>query len=93
MLSGLTKLFADALIISLPLIGVLVLISVSMGILSKAAPQMNLISEGFPIMILTAFLLITLLIPYLCGFFEASFESGFKNLIRFIGEFLNSGGQ
>ncbi|MBR0033322.1 MAG: flagellar biosynthetic protein FliR [Treponema sp.] len=92
MLKGLTKLFADAFIISLPLIGVLVLISVSMGILSKAAPQMNLISEGFPIMILTAFLLISLMIPNLCEFFVHSFQTGFANLEQLIVSVSGSGG-
>ena len=92
MLKGLSKLFADAFIISLPLIGVLVLISVSMGILSKAAPQMNLISEGFPIMILTAFFLILLLMPSLCGFFVSSFQSGFANLEKLMVSLMNSGG-
>jgi len=37
LLSGLTKLFLDAFVISLPIMGTLLLISVTMGILSKAA--------------------------------------------------------
>ena len=92
MLKGLTKLFSDAFIISLPLIGVLVLISVSMGILSKAAPQMNLISEGFPLMILTAFLLIFLLMPHLCEFFIHSFHAGFAGLESLMASLSRSGG-
>ena len=63
MLSGLTKLFADALVISLPLMGTLLLISVCTGLLSKAAPQMNLLSEGVPIIILVSFYLIATLLP------------------------------
>lgn len=77
MLSGLTKLFADALVISLPLMGTLLLISVCTGLLSKAAPQMNLLSEGFPIMILVSFYLIATLLPYMCDFFINSFVKGF----------------
>ena len=55
MTRGLTLLFRDALVIALPIMATLFLINVTMGILSKAAPQMNLLSEGFPILILTAF--------------------------------------
>ena len=64
MLKGLSKLFADALIISLPIMGTLLLITVCTGLLSKAAPQMNLLSEGFPIMILLSFFLIQLTEDY-----------------------------
>ncbi len=80
MLKGLSKLFADALIIALPVMGTLMLITVCTGLLSKAAPQMNLLSEGFPIMILTAFLLIMLLLPSMSDFFVRSFAGGFKAL-------------
>ncbi len=80
MATSLTTLFGSAMIIALPLMGVLFLINVAMGILSKAAPQMNLLSEGFPILMLTAFFVITFLMPYLCDFFLDSFESGLKGL-------------
>ena len=80
MLKGLTKLFADALIIALPIMGTLMLITICTGLLSKAAPQMNLLSEGFPIMILTAFLLIMLMLPSITDFFVRSFAGGFKTL-------------
>ncbi len=80
MLKGLTKLFADALIIALPIMGTLLLITICTGLLSKAAPQMNLLSEGFPIMILTAFFLIMVLLPSMSDFFVRSFAGGFKAL-------------
>ena len=80
LLGGLTKLFLDAFIIALPILGTLLLISVTMGILSKAAPQMNLMSEGFPIMILVSFFVIWSLFPQISEFFVHSFESGFAAL-------------
>ena len=80
LLGGLSKLFLDAFIISLPIMGTLLLISVTMGILSKAAPQMNLMSEGFPIMILVSFFVIWSLFPQISDFFLQSFNSGFSAL-------------
>jgi flagellar biosynthetic protein FliR len=41
---------------------------------------MNLLSEGLPITILTAFFLLTLLLPAMCNFFIASFEQAFRTL-------------
>jgi len=80
MMSGLTSLFADALIIALPVMGTLFLITVCTGLLTKAAPQMNLLSEGFPIMILVAFTIIALAMPSIIDFFVRSFSKGFEDL-------------
>ncbi len=80
MMGGLTTLFRDAMIISLPLVATLFLVNVTVGILSKAAPQMNLLAEGFPILILSSFLILAFLLPHLIEFFEASFRHGFQDL-------------
>lgn len=77
LLSGLTKLFSDALVIALPVMGTLFLITVCTGLLTKAAPQMNLLSEGFPIMILVAYFVIATVMPALIDFFVRSFGSVF----------------
>ena len=90
MMHGLTDLFASALVISLPIMGSLLLITITTGILSKAAPQMNLLSEGFPIMMMTAFFILTVLMPDLCDFFFRSFNAGFARLEQF---FLMLGGR
>ncbi|MBQ9494544.1 MAG: flagellar biosynthetic protein FliR [Treponema sp.] len=81
---SLSHLFADALIIALPIGGTLLLVSVSMGILARAAPQMNLLSEGFALMLLAAFFVLTALMPPLCDFFERSFNSGIASLIAIL---------
>ena len=80
MISGLTGLFSDALVIALPVMGTLFLITVCTGLLTKAAPQMNLLSEGFPIMILVAFTIIALAMPSIIDFFVRSFNNGFSDL-------------
>jgi len=80
LMSGLTNLFMDALIISLPVMGSLLLITLCTGLLTKAAPQMNLLSEGFPIMILVSYFIIATVIPNLIDFFVRSFQSGFADL-------------
>lgn len=80
MLHGLTNLFADALIISLPVMGTLCLITFCTGLLTKAAPQMNLLSEGFPIMILVAFTIVAFVMPNVIDFFVRAFSSGFADI-------------
>lgn len=83
MISGLTSLFADALVIALPVMGTLFLITVCTGLLTKAAPQMNLLSEGFPVMILVAFFIISIAMPSIIDFFVRSFNKGFSDLEQF----------
>ena len=79
-LSGLTSLFSNAMIIALPIVGTLFLIHVSMGLLSKAAPQMNLLSEGFPITILVTFFLLMVSLPLMINLFVQIMGQGFLSL-------------
>lgn len=91
LLKGLTHLFADAFVIALPIMGTLVLITVCTGLLSKAAPQMNLLSEGFPVMILLAFFLLVMIFFPLCDFFMRSISSGLTDMVHVLDK-IGSGG-
>ena len=79
-LAGLSRLFLDAIIISLPILGTLFLVSLSTGLISKAAPQINILSEGFPISITVAFLLIFSALPFMTEAFSRVIGSGFDTL-------------
>ena len=77
LLTNLSSLFLNAMMIAMPVMGTLFLVHVSMGLLSKAAPQMNLLSEGFPITILLTFFLLTVSLPFMANFFIRIMENGF----------------
>jgi len=78
--SGLSRLFMDAIIISMPILGTLFLTSLTTGLISKAAPQVNILSEGFPISISVAFVLILASLPFMIEAFTRVLDSGFSNL-------------
>ena len=80
MASGLTRLFYDAMIISLPILGTLFLTSLTTGLISKAAPQINILSEGFPISISVAFILIIATLPFMTEAFSKVLNSGFATI-------------
>ncbi|MCL2093195.1 MAG: flagellar biosynthetic protein FliR [Treponema sp.] len=80
MMMGLSRLFFDAIIISLPILGTLFLTSLSTGLISKAAPQINILSEGFPISITVAFLIIYTAMPFMTEMFSRVIISGFEGL-------------
>ncbi|MDR0301472.1 MAG: flagellar biosynthetic protein FliR [Treponema sp.] len=93
--SGLSRLFMDAMIISLPILGTLFLTSLTTGLISKAAPQINILSEGFPISISVAFILIYASLPFMTEVFARVIDSGFKTietLYTQIGRQITAGG-
>jgi flagellar biosynthetic protein FliR len=77
---GLPRLFLDAIVISMPILGTLFLTSLSTGLISKAAPQINILSEGFPISITVAFLLIFAALPFMTEAFARVVDSGFGSI-------------
>jgi flagellar biosynthetic protein FliR len=82
MASGLARLFLDAMVISLPILGTLFLTSLATGLISKAAPQINILSEGFPIAILTAYLLLWATLPFLLETFSRVINAVFADIQR-----------
>ena len=77
-LGALGGLFEQALVLAFPILGTLVLISVTMGLLAKAAPQMNLLMVGFPIQIGVGFLIMMSATPFLVEKMSVLVESGFQ---------------
>ena len=54
------SMFLNATIIMLPVVIIILLINVSIGIITRAAPQLNLFSFGFPMTMLGAFIVLYL---------------------------------
>lgn len=73
-------LFRSALTIAFPILGTLFIVSVCMGLLAKAAPQMNLLMMGFPIAIGAAYLILFLIIPFLVEAFAYLIDFSFNEL-------------
>jgi flagellar biosynthesis protein FliR len=70
--------FVVALKIALPIVATAFLISIAMGMLSKAAPQMNIMMLGFPFQIIIAFSMLAFLSPLVMRIMKVSFERTFK---------------
>ena len=82
MLVRLSQLFQYSLILAFPILGTLVLVYVAMGLLAKAAPQMNLLILGFPISISVSFLLIFVSMPFLVDAFASLLDHAFDGLLE-----------
>jgi flagellar biosynthetic protein FliR len=90
-IGSLTTLFQQALIISFPILGTLLLISVTMGLLAKAAPQMNLLMLGFPIQIGVAFMMIMVTLPLLMEAFSRVIDASFLEILRLFADIERGG--
>jgi flagellar biosynthetic protein FliR len=88
---GLGDLFAHSFIMALPILGALLMVSVSMGLLAKAAPQMNLLMIGFPISITVGFLMMWTAFPFLAQGFSTIIENGFDAMSRLIATLAGEG--
>jgi len=62
-----SDLFASALWIALPMIGLLLFVNLTLGIISRVAPQMNIYAIGFPITLVMGLVGITATLPMLDG--------------------------
>ncbi len=84
MVQGLAMLFSQAILIAIPMIGSLFLLSVGMGLMAKAAPQMNLLMVGFPLQVGLGLLILALSIPVIFNAFGAVLERTWDGLGQFI---------
>lgn len=68
--------FSAGVLLSLPLIGSLLVTNIALGVLNRAAPQLNLFAVGFPITLVTGFAVLALSMPYFAPVLERLFEQG-----------------
>jgi flagellar biosynthetic protein FliR len=84
LVNGLAGLFQSALQISYPILGTLLLVSVAMGLLAKAAPQMDILTMGFPVSIGVSFLVLFATLPFLMSAMGRIIDGSFQFLSGFI---------
>lgn len=70
-------LFASALLISLPVLTSLLVINIAFGIMSRAAPQLNIFAVGFPFTLICGMFLVWLGLGTFNLHFEAVMADGF----------------
>jgi flagellar biosynthetic protein FliR len=58
------EIFRIGLHLSLPVLATLLALNITMGVLTRAAPQLNVFSVGFPITLLGGLLLLSLALPF-----------------------------
>ena len=77
--------FTFSLTLSLPLLAALLITNLALGVLTRAAPQLNIFAVGFPLTILAGLLVLALSLPYFTPVFEQLFHEGLETMLRVAG--------
>ena len=79
------KMFSAGAVIALPAVVGLLLVNLALGVVSRAAPQLNLFAVGFPASMLLGFAMLMLSLPALQGAFERLLLDAFGTAQSLIG--------
>jgi flagellar biosynthetic protein FliR len=76
------RIFSYSLALSLPLLAALLIANLALGVLTRAAPQLNIFAVGFPLTILMGLLALTLALPYFAPALERLFMDCLAAVLR-----------
>lgn len=74
------RIFSAGLQLSLPIVAALLIVNVALGVLTRAAPQLNLFGIGFPITLGIGFIVVATTLPYLATPLENLFLQGVEKV-------------
>lgn len=78
------SIFAYALQISLPILAALLITNIALGILTRAAPQLNLFAVGFPITLAIGFFVLVLSMPYFVPILDRITQEGLGTTLNLV---------
>lgn len=75
-----SQMFVGALLMALPAMAAVLLMNLALGVVTRAAPQLNIFAVGFPITILAGFVLLLLSLPAMLPVLSRLFSQAFETL-------------
>jgi flagellar biosynthetic protein FliR len=72
------RLFAGGLLLALPAVTALLFVNLALGVATRAAPQLNIFSVGFPVTLLLGLWLLWLTLPHLLDRFSGLLGEGYE---------------
>ena len=80
-----TEMFANAVRIALPAMTALLIVNIAFGVVSRAAPTLNLFAVGLPASLLVGFLLLILNIGHLSTLLGEMLEGALARIVAMLG--------
>lgn len=78
------SIFASGLLMALPIVTALLITNIALGVLTRAAPQLNLFAIGFPITLTVGFGVLLLALGHLAPLLQHFYDAGFTTLADLI---------
>ena len=79
-----SQLFYLSMKLALPIVGTMIVLMISLGLLSKAAPQMNILMVGFPLQLTVGFISLIVLAPLFANAVYRVFEIMNSNILTLV---------
>lgn len=80
--------FASGLLMALPMVAALLITNTALGVLTRAAPQLNLFAVGFPVTLSVGFLVLLLSLNAFAPVLQTLFERGFEAIDQLLRAFV-----
>jgi flagellar biosynthetic protein FliR len=80
-----SQLFATALLLGLPTLTAILMINVAFGVITRAAPQLNIFAVGFPVTIIAGFVFMLLALPTFLAAMRRFLELGLEQTLLVLG--------
>lgn len=77
------KIFSSGLLLALPVLVALMIANIALAVLTRAAPQLNIFSLGFPLTLLGGFVVLTISMNYLATPLQALYELALEATLGF----------
>lgn len=75
--------FSSGLLLALPILTALLITNIALGVLSRAAPQLNLFAVGFPLTLALGFIMLIVSLSYLSVPLQQLFEHGLQSMLGY----------
>lgn len=76
------EIFRSGLLLALPMIAALLIANLSIGIMTRAAPQLNIFAVGFPITLAAGFMVLFVTLPYMAPLLEHLANDGLQMMMQ-----------
>lgn len=76
------SIFLGGVLLALPVIAALLITNISIGIMTRAAPQLNIFAVGFPITLMAGFVVLSVSLPYFIPLLDRYFHDAAQVMLQ-----------
>ncbi len=77
-----SQMFVGGLMVALPAVTALLVVNIAMGVITRAAPQLNIFAVGFPLMIILGFIFLSATLPGVFSQFTQMLMYAFESITQ-----------